>query len=58
MTPLSFTACVYQCMYFCFIGDMFTPENGESEPDWVQTEKQQFSELRDINKVKEQKQNA
>lgn len=41
-------------MYFCFIGDMFTPEEGESEPDWVQTEKKQFSEFRDLNKVKEQ----
>lgn len=42
-------------MYFCFIGDMYTTENGESEPDWVQTEKKQFSEFRDTNKVKEQK---
>ncbi|XP_078141043.1 reticulocalbin-3 isoform X2 [Centroberyx gerrardi] len=33
-----------------YIGDMFTPENGESEPDWVQTEKKHFSEFRDANK--------
>ncbi|KAM9392361.1 reticulocalbin-3 [Pholidichthys leucotaenia] len=33
-----------------YIGDMFTPENGESEPDWVQSERKQFSEFRDTNK--------
>ncbi|CAF94652.1 unnamed protein product [Tetraodon nigroviridis] len=33
-----------------YIGDMYTPENDESEPDWVQTEKKQFSEFRDTNK--------
>ncbi|KAG9349977.1 hypothetical protein JZ751_026330 [Albula glossodonta] len=33
-----------------YIGDMFTPENGESEPDWVQTERTHFSEFRDVNK--------
>lgn len=44
---------MHQCMYFCFIGDMYTPENGESEPDWVQTEKKHFSEFRDTDKVKE-----
>ncbi|XP_051570555.1 reticulocalbin-1-like isoform X2 [Myxocyprinus asiaticus] len=33
-----------------YIGDMFTPEDGESEPDWVTTEKKHFSEIRDINK--------
>ncbi|KAJ8399964.1 hypothetical protein AAFF_G00406940 [Aldrovandia affinis] len=33
-----------------YIGDMFTSENGESEPDWVQTEKQHFYEFRDVNK--------
>ncbi|XP_034046633.1 reticulocalbin-3 [Thalassophryne amazonica] len=33
-----------------YIGDMFTPEDGESEPDWVQTEKKQFVEFRDTNK--------
>lgn len=46
---------MYIFMYFCFIGDMYTSENGESEPDWVQTEKKHFSEFRDTNKVKEQK---
>lgn len=30
---------------------MFTPEDGESEPDWVQTEKKHFTEFRDMNKV-------
>ncbi|XP_028310849.1 reticulocalbin-3 [Gouania willdenowi] len=33
-----------------YIGDMFTPEDGESEPDWVQSEKKHFSEFRDTNK--------
>ncbi|XP_048847482.1 reticulocalbin-3 isoform X1 [Brienomyrus brachyistius] len=33
-----------------YIGDMFTPENSESEPDWVKTEKNHFVEFRDINK--------
>ncbi|XP_056143299.1 reticulocalbin-3 isoform X2 [Lampris incognitus] len=33
-----------------YIGDMFTPENGESEPEWVQTEKKHFTEVRDANK--------
>ncbi|XP_075888785.1 reticulocalbin-3 isoform X2 [Nelusetta ayraudi] len=33
-----------------YIGDMFTPEEGESEPDWVQTERTHFSEFRDSNK--------
>ncbi|KAG7492144.1 hypothetical protein MATL_G00011280 [Megalops atlanticus] len=33
-----------------YIGDMFTPEKGESEPDWVQTERKHFSETRDVNK--------
>ncbi|TRY59957.1 hypothetical protein DNTS_017615, partial [Danionella cerebrum] len=33
-----------------YIGDMFTPEAGEKEPDWVTTEKKQFSEFRDTNK--------
>lgn len=31
---------------------MYTPEDGESEPDWVQTEKKHFLEFRDSNKVK------
>lgn len=42
--------CVY---YSCFTGDMYTAEDGESEPDWVQTEKKHFSEIRDTNKVKD-----
>ncbi|XP_019123298.1 reticulocalbin-3 isoform X1 [Larimichthys crocea] len=33
-----------------YIGDMYTPENGESEPDWVKTERKHFSEFRDANK--------
>ncbi|KAM9780127.1 reticulocalbin-3 [Neosynchiropus ocellatus] len=33
-----------------YIGDMFTPEEGESEPDWVQTERKHFVEFRDVNK--------
>ncbi|XP_018619939.2 reticulocalbin-3 isoform X1 [Scleropages formosus] len=33
-----------------YIGDMFSPEDGESEPEWVQTEKKHFSEFRDTNK--------
>ncbi|XP_073318329.1 reticulocalbin-3 isoform X1 [Pagrus major] len=33
-----------------YIGDMYTPENGEREPDWVQTERKHFSEFRDTNK--------
>ncbi|XP_004562935.1 reticulocalbin-3 isoform X2 [Maylandia zebra] len=33
-----------------YIGDMYTAEDGESEPDWVQTEKKHFSEIRDTNK--------
>ena len=34
-----------------FSGDMFTPENGEKEPDWVLTERQHFHQIRDENKV-------
>ncbi|KAA8584802.1 hypothetical protein FQN60_003496, partial [Etheostoma spectabile] len=33
-----------------YIGDMFTPEDGEREPDWVTTEKKHFAEFRDANK--------
>ncbi|XP_068580861.1 reticulocalbin-3 isoform X2 [Cebidichthys violaceus] len=33
-----------------YIGDMYTSEDGDSEPDWVQTEKKHFSEFRDANK--------
>ncbi|KAJ4922744.1 hypothetical protein JOQ06_004147 [Pogonophryne albipinna] len=32
-----------------YIGDMFTSEDGEDEPDWVASERQQFSEFRDKN---------
>uniref|UniRef100_A0A3P8W1X1 Reticulocalbin 3, EF-hand calcium binding domain n=1 Tax=Cynoglossus semilaevis TaxID=244447 RepID=A0A3P8W1X1_CYNSE len=33
-----------------YLGDMYTPESGESEPEWVQTEKKHFIEIRDANK--------
>ncbi|XP_061740167.1 calumenin-like isoform X2 [Nerophis ophidion] len=33
-----------------YIGDIYTPEDGESEPEWVQTEKKHFTEMRDANK--------
>lgn len=33
-----------------YIGDMFSPEEGEAEPGWITTEKQQFMEFRDVNK--------
>ncbi|XP_061892468.1 reticulocalbin-3 isoform X2 [Entelurus aequoreus] len=33
-----------------YIGDMYTPEDGESEPEWIQTEKKHFTEMRDANK--------
>ncbi|XP_033117476.1 calumenin-B-like isoform X2 [Anneissia japonica] len=32
-----------------YIGDMFIPENGEEEPDWVKTEREQFGQYRDKN---------
>ncbi|XP_008399936.2 calumenin-A isoform X1 [Poecilia reticulata] len=32
-----------------YIGDMFTAENGLEEPEWVASERQQFSEFRDKN---------
>lgn len=34
---------------------MFTPEEGESEPEWVTTERKHFSEYRDMNKVRNKK---
>lgn len=46
---------MYVCMFLWFLGDMYTPESGESEPDWVQTEQKHFSEFRDTNKVQEKK---
>ncbi|KAM4635818.1 reticulocalbin-3 isoform 2-T2 [Polymixia lowei] len=33
-----------------YIGDMFTPQDGESEPEWVLTERKHFREFRDTNK--------
>ncbi|XP_068590163.1 calumenin-A [Cebidichthys violaceus] len=33
-----------------YIGDMHTSETGEEEPEWVESERQQFSEFRDKNK--------
>uniref|UniRef100_UPI00398E7FD8 reticulocalbin-3 n=1 Tax=Pristiophorus japonicus TaxID=55135 RepID=UPI00398E7FD8 len=33
-----------------YIGDMYTPEEGEPEPSWVTNEKEQFRQFRDINK--------
>ncbi|XP_069765228.1 reticulocalbin-3 isoform X2 [Narcine bancroftii] len=33
-----------------YIGDMYTPEQGEPEPDWVKNEQEQFKQFRDINK--------
>ncbi|XP_073713353.1 reticulocalbin-3 isoform X2 [Misgurnus anguillicaudatus] len=33
-----------------YIGDMYTPEDGENEPEWVATEKKHFTEFRDTNK--------
>ncbi|XP_043939361.1 calumenin-like isoform X2 [Protopterus annectens] len=33
-----------------YIGDLYTPESGEPEPDWVKTEREQFKEFRDMNK--------
>ncbi|XP_071954966.1 calumenin-like isoform X2 [Antedon mediterranea] len=32
-----------------YIGDMFVSQNGEDEPDWVKTEREQFGEYRDKN---------
>ncbi|XP_069461266.1 reticulocalbin-3 isoform X2 [Ambystoma mexicanum] len=33
-----------------YIGDMYSTENDEPEPDWVKTERQQFLDFRDLNK--------
>ncbi|KAM6905179.1 reticulocalbin-3 isoform 2-T2 [Xenentodon cancila] len=33
-----------------YIGDMYTPEDGETEPEWVVTERKHFSDFRDTNK--------
>lgn len=32
-----------------YIGDMYAAEDGDEEPEWVETERQQFSEFRDKN---------
>lgn len=32
-----------------FVGDMYTPEDGQEEPDWVKSEREQFAEFRDKN---------
>lgn len=49
---LNLEAICPKCFCFCSTGDMYTPDNEESEPDWVQTERKHFSEFRDANKVK------
>nr|XP_020649668.1 reticulocalbin-3 isoform X2 [Pogona vitticeps] len=33
-----------------YLGDMYSPQDGEPEPSWVKTERQQFLEFRDLNK--------
>ncbi|CAM4618675.1 reticulocalbin-3 isoform X1 [Lepidochelys kempii] len=33
-----------------YIGDMYTPESGEPEPEWVQGERQQFLDFRDLDR--------
>ncbi|KAA8595536.1 hypothetical protein FQN60_010827, partial [Etheostoma spectabile] len=33
-----------------YIADMFAHEDGGPEPDWVKTEREQFSDFRDLNK--------
>nr|CAB3227493.1 calumenin-B-like [Phallusia mammillata] len=33
-----------------YIGDMYNPDEGGEEPEWVETERQQFTEFRDKNK--------
>uniref|UniRef100_A0A8C3SVM4 EF-hand domain-containing protein n=1 Tax=Chelydra serpentina TaxID=8475 RepID=A0A8C3SVM4_CHESE len=33
-----------------YIGDMYTPESGEPEPEWVQSERQQFLDFRDLDR--------
>ena len=32
-----------------YIGDMFRQEDGEAEPEWVATEREQFTKYRDVN---------
>ncbi|XP_042367613.1 calumenin-A-like [Plectropomus leopardus] len=38
------------CLCLLFSGDMYTAEGTEDEPEWVASERQQFSEFRDKNK--------
>lgn len=33
-----------------YIADLYSPEPGEEEPAWVQTEREQFRDFRDLNK--------
>ncbi|XP_053116184.1 reticulocalbin-3 isoform X2 [Hemicordylus capensis] len=33
-----------------YLGDMYSPESGEPEPEWVKSERQQFLDFRDLNK--------
>ncbi|XP_076852339.1 reticulocalbin-3 isoform X1 [Brachyhypopomus gauderio] len=33
-----------------YIGDMYSPEAGEGEPEWVTTERKHFQDARDMNK--------
>lgn len=35
---------------FCAIGDMYNQEGDSTEPEWVKTEREQFTEFRDKNK--------
>lgn len=36
--------------FFVVLADMFAHEDGGPEPDWVKTEREQFSDFRDLNK--------
>ena len=36
--------------HLCLLGDMYNHEDEMDEPDWVATEREQFSEFRDKNK--------
>ena len=41
----------FQCVFSSsFSADMFAHEEGGPEPDWVKTERDQFSDFRDLNK--------
>lgn len=35
---------------FCALGDMYNQEGDATEPEWVKTEREQFTEFRDKNK--------